>query len=381
MLSTTTENQELLSDQCQVDLIKVDEQQQIRLKNTWSCKRQFFHEKIQDDAVKQIIDNPLLLTLLRLVFEETGEAPVNRAELYQQGLSILLRQWNNKHDDGNDAYKLLSLQQKEDLLSYIAQKTFAEGEYFFKQQQLEQYIAEYLKSVGAQTSATALKCQSKAVLTSMQAQHAIFTEWTKGVYAFSVLSFHEYLTAKAIAQIAAPLKLEQAIRQLVAHIADERWHQVLFLAAGMLPNADYLLLLMKHEIDSLIACETALQPFLSWLEEKSISEQSIYKPEATRAFYIEDILQLNYEISTTIDANLAFDLGYNSFYVDEHTCNLQNCRFSERQKQALQQYYTLNKLLLDCIDHARCVTASIREELKQDLFAPSTVILDRVAIA
>lgn len=380
MLSIITKNQDLLSSHNSIDLIEIDEQQQFKLKNKWSCRKRALHQKIEEnDTVKQIVTNPLLLTLLRLVFEETGETPVSRVGLYHEGLSILLKQWDHSQHS-SDEYKQLSLKQKEDLLSYIAQKTFVQGEYFFKQQQLEQYIADYLKT-STTISTTALKCQSKAVLESIQTQHAIFTEWTKGVYAFSVLSFHEYLTAKAIAEITAPVKLEYAIQQLVAQTVDERWHQVLILVAEMLPNADYLLLRMKHEIDSFIDAETALQPFLSWLEQKSVSEQTIYKPEATRAFYIENILDLNFEISTNIDENLAFDLGYNSFYVDEHMFNLQNCRFSEQQKQTLQQYYALNKLLLDCIDRARCVTGSIREELQQNLFTPSTIILDKIAIA
>lgn len=380
MLSIITKHQ-ALSSHC-VDLIKLDEQQQFKIRNKWSCKTRFLHQKIQEnDTIKQLVTNPLLLTLLRLVFEETGEAPANRVNLYQAGLSILLKQWDDTRECSDKIYKQLSLTQKEDLLSYIAQKTFVQGEYFFKQQHLEQYIAEYLESISSPTAAAVLKRQSQAVLKSIQAQHAIFTEWTKGVYAFSVLSFHEYLTAKAIAQITSPLKLERAIQQLVDQVNDERWYQVFILVAGMLQNADYLLLLLKHKIDTAIHAETSLQPFLSWLEQKSVSEESIYKPEATRAFYIEDILNLNYEIACSIDENLAFDLGYNSFYVNEHTLNMQNCRFSEQQKKALQQYYNFNKLLLDCVDNAHHVTGTICEELQQDLFVPSSIIAKNIAIA
>jgi predicted NACHT family NTPase len=43
----------------------------------------------------KIIANSLLLTLLCLVFAETGEISVNHPQLYKQGLGILLKKWDN----------------------------------------------------------------------------------------------------------------------------------------------------------------------------------------------------------------------------------------------------------------------------------------------
>jgi len=45
----------------------------------------------QNDRVKELATNPFLLTLLCLVFEESGDFPANRSELYKEGLDALLK--------------------------------------------------------------------------------------------------------------------------------------------------------------------------------------------------------------------------------------------------------------------------------------------------
>lgn len=62
-------------------------------------KAERFIEKLQ--ANKRIFDlatNPLLLTLLCLVFEENEDFPANRSELYKEGLDILLKKWDAKRN-------------------------------------------------------------------------------------------------------------------------------------------------------------------------------------------------------------------------------------------------------------------------------------------
>ncbi|MEW5856740.1 MAG: NACHT domain-containing protein, partial [Cyanobacteriota bacterium] len=92
-------------------------------------------------AIKELAASPLLLTLLCLAFEESGNFSTNRSELYKEGIDTLLKKWDTKRGIQRDqVYKNLSLQRKEDLLSKIALTTFEKGDYFFKQKAAEQYI-------------------------------------------------------------------------------------------------------------------------------------------------------------------------------------------------------------------------------------------------
>ena len=83
---------------------------------------------------------------------------------------------------------------------------------------------------------------------------------------------------------------------------------------GILKNADELLLLMKQEIDNLLAGDRKLQQFLTWVEEKSCSVKARYKSATIRAFYFAAELAIDTKFNTDLDnyfISLACDLDYN----------------------------------------------------------------------
>jgi len=239
-----------------------------------------------NEPIQELANRPLLLTLLCLVFEEKSDFPSNRSELYKEGLDILLKKWDAKRNIERDRiYEQLSLQRKEDLLSQIARLTFEKGDYFFKQKELEQYIADYIRNLPeARLDSEALRLDSEAILKSIEAQHGLLIERARGIYSFSHLTFHEYFTAREIVFGLQPL--EKALDKLSSHLREPRWREVFLLSVGVLRNADYLLSLMKSNIDDLIKDEKDLQSFLSWISQKSRKLESFYKPAAIRAFYL-----------------------------------------------------------------------------------------------
>lgn len=253
-------------------------------------KSEKFIQKLQvNSSIRELATNPLILTLLCLVFEELADFSSNRAELYKEGVKILLKKWDAKRNiEREQIYKQLSLQYKADLLSQIAFITFERGEYFFRQQELEQHIADYIHHLpGINTDSSALQLDSAAVLKSIEAQHGLLVERAKGIYSFSHLTFQEYFTAREIVASSNPQAFETALKRLVSHITDKRWREVFLLTAGMLRNADYMLQLMKQKIDNLLAQDQQLQAFLCWLSQKSCSVSVSYKPATVRAFYFD----------------------------------------------------------------------------------------------
>ncbi|MFB2917765.1 NACHT domain-containing protein [Aerosakkonema funiforme] len=247
-----------------------------------------FMEQLQSHrSIRELATNPLLLTLLCLEFEDASDFPSDRAELYKRGIATLLRKWDAKRGIVRDrVYQKLSVQRKKDLLSQIALNTFERKDYFFKQQIAEAYIADFIRNLpDTQGDAETLYLDSEAVLKSLEAQHGILVERARGIYSFSHLTFHEYFTARKIATSSDPQALEKSLQNLVCHITDKYWREVFLLAAGMLQPADYLLQLMKKQVDRLVAADEKLQEFLIWVREKSLSVPVPYKPAAVRAFY------------------------------------------------------------------------------------------------
>lgn len=138
----------------------------------------FIHRLENHHRIQELAANPLLLTLLYLAFEESGDLPANRSELYQEGLDIFLKKWDAKRGIQRDrVYKKLSPQRKKDLLSQIALTTFTQGNYLFTQQEVENYIAEYICDLpNTTTDPDAIQLDSEAVLHSIEAQHGLLVE-------------------------------------------------------------------------------------------------------------------------------------------------------------------------------------------------------------
>jgi hypothetical protein len=91
-----------------------------------------FVEKLKANRpILDLASSPLLLTLLCLVFQGRNDFEGTRAELYREGLDVLLRKWDAKRGIERDRPYGLSITDLENLLGEIAYRRFLAGEYFF----------------------------------------------------------------------------------------------------------------------------------------------------------------------------------------------------------------------------------------------------------
>lgn len=303
----------------EVEVADFDEEQIVNFTCKWFAQKdpakssKLLYKLQKNPPIREMATNPLLLTMLCLMFEEIADFPANTSELYQEGLHLLLRKWDAKRNiEREQIYKKLSLQHKEDLLSQIALLTFKRGDYFFKQNELEQHIGSYICNLpSASTTTELLQLDSEAVVKSIEAQHGLLVERARGLYSFSHLCFQEYFTAKEIVSSSNPQVLETTLRELVNNITEKRWREVFLLTVGMLRNADYLLLMMKEKIDRLIADSKNLQDFLTWINQKSQAVSSRHKLNNIRAFYLDlDIARKQNSVGGSLDLARMLDVGF-----------------------------------------------------------------------
>ena len=109
----------------EVEVADFDDEQIKTFVNSWFKIKQLtdypkhFLEQIENNpTIKELGNNPLLLTLLCLEFEDSGNFPSDKADLYARATNTLLRKWDNKRNIYRDqVYKELTPKRKEGLLS------------------------------------------------------------------------------------------------------------------------------------------------------------------------------------------------------------------------------------------------------------------------
>ncbi|MBD3887367.1 NACHT domain-containing NTPase [Phormidium tenue FACHB-886] len=269
----------------EVEVADFDQKQIVEFTQKWfheaPTKAAKFLEALKEQSsLQELATNPLLLTLLCLVFEAKTTFLKSRADLIEEGLHLLLKKWDRKRQIKRDeVYKELSLNCKKDLLGQVASTMFERGEYYLKQRFVEEEIENYIQNLPNATNLEALELDSEEVLKSIEAQHGLLVERAQGIYSFSHLIFQEYFTAYQIKKLGD-------FGKLVCHITEERWREIFLLTVEMMQDAGQLVQMMKQKIDRILAQDEKLQQFLSWVKQKSDSVKAPYKPAAIRAFYL-----------------------------------------------------------------------------------------------
>ncbi|MGH2415444.1 MAG: NACHT domain-containing protein, partial [Microcystaceae cyanobacterium] len=240
----------------------------------------------ENQPIRELGITPILLNLVCSVFKERSSFPTKRAKLYQVGLDILLKRWDQARGINRDrVYRYLSLTDKIKLLCQIASTTLERGGYFFESSEVLGIIEDYLRTLPADASRDleTLWLNSEAVLKAIELQHGLLVERAKDIYSFSHLTFQEYLTARKIVTSTNPKTLEQELQKLACRIFNSQWREVISLTASMLPEADFLVQKIKEQIDALSAKDPQLQRFLEMIAQKVSLMQLSFNASAIRA--------------------------------------------------------------------------------------------------
>jgi hypothetical protein len=228
-----------------------------------------FLKKLEESiSIQEFSTNPLLLTLLCILFEESTSFPSSRSEIYEEGLDIMLRQWDVERSIEREVGYGLSQRQEKELLCAIALTTFEHKQYFFKESELEFYINRYVSNISNEVM---LQVNAKKLLKSIETRHGLLVEQAKKVYSFSHLAFQEYLTARKFVFEYDPKISTTMLHHLASHIFEERWREIFLLVAEMSFQADNLVQIIKQQIDAQLGQAVDVKDFLNWINCKAQS--------------------------------------------------------------------------------------------------------------
>lgn len=347
--------------------------------------------------IRELAITPILLSLTCAVFHRTGKFYSKRSKLYEEGLELLLVQWDKSREiERDEIYRDLSIKRKQALLSYLALRKFQQSQYIlFEQEELEGCISEFLQ-IG--------KRESRAVLRSIESQHGLLIERSQKIWSFSHLTFQEFLLKKSFVE-------SSDWKRLSRYVSQRHWRTVFLLGVEMAEAESALLLQeMKQIIESLVTEDKKIQELLTWITGKALSAETStwYDCAAIRAIYFDigcgkayaaysahkgGMLSQVFSLAWAIDPELGTDLELaieieRSRHRDrlydlvqdielssyENKCQWQ---FNVQQEELLQRYYTSNNLLVDCLNSAYETENFIKDQIKDMLLLPITEIEKR----
>ena len=194
-----------------------------------SQSRQLLDAIEANDRVRELAINPLMLTVIALIHRDRVKLPDRRAELYQEAVDVLLGKWdeargvqeslilNNRPFDISD--RRLVLQQVALAMHEQAIKEIDAGP-------LRNLLAQQLRE--SVTDAREVDATVSRFLSVIEERTGLLIARAEGTYAFSHLTFQEYLAALAIAG------RDDYVDYTLRRTADEWWREVILLEAGYL---------------------------------------------------------------------------------------------------------------------------------------------------
>ncbi len=296
-----------------------------RAKNEAELGNAFWAELNRDEnrAIRDMGCNPLFLTRLCALYRDPHQNLLShRAKVYESVLGSLSSYTVRTEQIVDDtAYHHLSSERKTQMLAHLAAKSFRHSNYFLEQSKLVSDIEAFLKRLPPVDRKTLeresdIKNDGLSILKAIEAESGIITQCAQNLYSFAYLPFQEYYTAcDVIGSVGADDK--KPVGAILANAYDDRWREVILLAACKLKNADVFFKTLLENLCKLIKNEEELIGFLKWVKKKARSIDNSYDSIAVRAFYADLALDLGPDLDPTperartliraLDSNLARD--------------------------------------------------------------------------
>ncbi len=185
-----------------------------------------------NERVRMLAGNPLLLTVVAVIFYNNYVLPDDRASLYEECIEVLLRGGRGKVDRaaqqraqyGGKGELSMGLNPRRELLAAIAYTMHQRGEdgLFVSRDELIRIIADYLQHRRPNPEEAA-----RIFVDEMPVHIGLLDEREVDRFRFSHLSFQEFLAARHIAET-------DRWNELLSRYQDSWWREVILLCAGHL---------------------------------------------------------------------------------------------------------------------------------------------------
>ncbi|MDX2215250.1 MAG: HEAT repeat domain-containing protein, partial [Oculatellaceae cyanobacterium bins.114] len=191
---------------------------------------------LQDnDRIKVLARNPLLLTIIALIHRYQTELPRDRYELYDRAVRTLLTTWDSSREiTTHKALQYLRLDNLRHLMERLAYWIHTqggtgdnEGGTLIDRDELITQLSQYIKEE-KKLERNEAKAEAERFLRHIRDRTGLLNEQGQDCYAFVHKTFQEYLTAQEIRDRQEE-SFDVVLEHIQTHLHDPHWREVLLL--------------------------------------------------------------------------------------------------------------------------------------------------------
>lgn len=191
----------------------------------------------KNDRIKRLVSNPLLLSITALVHRYYGKLPDSRATLYQDCVELLL----GGKDEALGIELKLAPDKRLEVLKHLAYHMHCNETRNIEQRDLENVVKEPL------LNAAGMSISVEEFLDEVRNRSGLLVERGQGTYAFSHLTFQEYLTALYLRDCHT-----DAIDILIEWKESAWWKETILLYCGLVAATAFVKRLLQCREDVLL---------------------------------------------------------------------------------------------------------------------------------
>lgn len=282
-----------------------------------------FLKKLQDnEAVKELATNPLLLTILCLTFENTYDFSLNRYAIYNDAVDTLLKKWDASRRIERRSSFNISRQRKINMFSQIAYQGLDNkpSKVLWHQWELLEQISDFMQNITTEID-------SQQILKLIESNYGLLIQQAKNIYSFSHLTFQEYFAAEYVVENREQEFLKNFVEK---NLTAKQWREVFVLVTERLSSADEFLKLMFRCVNNIVKDSPALQNMLSWLDRMTTA--SGVSSSGWRAYYLAIDLDVDLYISNNLEIERAI---FADFATDIRNFNIKRRQLTPPQPRSL----------------------------------------------
>jgi energy-coupling factor transporter ATP-binding protein EcfA2 len=233
-----------------MEVLEFDEPQIKEFAHNWfksdpSKAEGLWQELNKNLRMKTLAGNPLILSLMAIVYGRELKLPERRSELYQHCVEVLLEEWDEEPNRGVKRLMQFTPTQMQNLLIEVAWYFHQQGTSYFREAELLRQLPSFLSNAQINIS----REDNKAILEGITDSSSLRKEAAYKLYGFLHLTFQEYFAALAVNKKGAV-----GWQEVVKHRHEPWWEEVILLLAECMDDATPLLLdiLSPRDINQLV---------------------------------------------------------------------------------------------------------------------------------